>query len=124
LQNLGGDALILIAHFVIDTLILIAIEYDLFKCCSKAKKIPEPDTLLELDSDVVKEEVRVAATKTDVIRVFDFRKAYNTLLGEPFLAVERLSFGLDYGECFALLGVNGAGKSTMFKCLTADERPS
>jgi len=46
------------------------------------------------------------------------------LLGDPFLAVERISFGLDYGECFALLGVNGAGKSTMFKCLTADEYPS
>jgi len=23
-----------------------------------------------------------------------------------------------------LLGVNGAGKTTMFKCLTADEKPS
>lgn len=68
--------------------------------------------------------MRVAATTSEVIRVNDVRKAYTTLLGEPFLAVERISFGLDYGECFALLGVNGAGKSTMFKCLTADERPS
>lgn len=56
--------------------------------------------------------------------MIDFRKAYRTLKGESFLAVERLSFGLDYGECFALLGVNGAGKSTTFKCLTAEERPS
>jgi len=40
------------------------------------------------------------------------------------LAVENISFGLDYGECFALLGVNGAGKSTTFKALTADANPT
>lgn len=38
--------------------------------------------------------------------------------------MERISFGLDYGECFALLGVNGAGKSTTFKALTADATPT
>jgi ABC-type multidrug transport system ATPase subunit len=31
---------------------------------------------------------------------------------------------LDYGECFALLGVNGAGKSTTFKSLTAGVAPT
>ena len=36
------------------------------------------------------------------------------------MAVNKISFGLDYGECFALLGVNGAGKSTTFKALTRD----
>jgi ATP-binding cassette, subfamily A (ABC1), member 3 len=46
------------------------------------------------------------------------------VLGKPFLAVERISFGLDYGECFALLGVNGAGKSSTFKSLTADTVPT
>ena len=28
------------------------------------------------------------------------------------------SFGVGAGECFALLGVNGAGKSTTFNCIT------
>lgn len=55
-----------------------------------------------------------------MIQVANFRKAYTTLFGKPSLAVERISFGLDYGECFALLGVNGAGKSTCFKSLTAE----
>ena len=36
----------------------------------------------------------------------------------------RISFGLDYGECFALLGVNGAGKTTTFKSLTRDVIPT
>ena len=60
----------------------------------------------------------------DVIKVNAFRKAYTTLFGKPFLAVERISFGIDYGECFALLGVNGAGKSTSFKALTGDVLPT
>ena len=40
------------------------------------------------------------------------------------MAVEKISFGLDYGECFALLGVNGAGKTTTFKSLTRDVTPT
>jgi len=40
------------------------------------------------------------------------------------LAVERVSFGLNVGECFALLGVNGAGKSTVFKSLTGEVVPT
>jgi len=34
--------------------------------------------------------------------------------------VKNLSFGLQHGECFALLGVNGAGKSTTFKALVGE----
>ena len=59
-----------------------------------------------------------------MIKVVNFRKAYTKMFGEPFLAVERISFGLNFGECFALLGVNGAGKSTTFKGLTGDVLPT
>jgi len=37
------------------------------------------------------------------------------------LAVDRLSLAVGKGECFGLLGFNGAGKSTTFKMLTGDE---
>ena len=40
------------------------------------------------------------------------------------MAVREASFGLDYGECFGLLGVNGAGKSTTFKSLTREITPT
>lgn len=36
-------------------------------------------------------------------------------------AIQGISFALNKGECFILLGVNGAGKSTTFKCLATDE---
>jgi ABC-type multidrug transport system ATPase subunit len=38
-------------------------------------------------------------------------------------AVSDLTFGLSPGECFALLGVTGAGKTTTFKCITGEEIP-
>lgn len=58
------------------------------------------------------------------VRVHKFRKIYPGLIRDPVLAVERTSFGLDYGECFALLGINGAGKSTTFKALTCEIQQS
>lgn len=56
--------------------------------------------------------------------VHKFRKVYKKAFSKPVLAVERTSFGLDFGECFALLGVNGAGKTTTFKSLTNDIDPT
>ena len=38
-----------------------------------------------------------------------------------FTAVNGLSFAVKQGECFGLLGVNGAGKTTSFRMLTGDE---
>ena len=150
--NLKGDVAALIAHFVVGIIIIFLIECDLFACLAKitCRELPPENENLELDDDVVAEMDRVArqdqhyipptgdtqresllgdgsnrnSTKQDVIRVSGFRKAYTYLCGSPVLAVEKISFGLDYGECFALLGVNGAGKSTTFKSLTKDTVPT
>ena len=60
----------------------------------------------------------------DFIRLLNFRKAYKSWFGKPYVAVDNISFGLNFGECFALLGVNGAGKSTTFKSLSRDITPT
>ncbi|XP_072607402.1 ATP-binding cassette sub-family A member 17-like [Vulpes vulpes] len=39
----------------------------------------------------------------------------------PLLAVNKVSFTVQAGECFGLLGLNGAGKTSIFKMLTGDE---
>ncbi|XP_022703187.1 ATP-binding cassette sub-family A member 3-like isoform X4 [Varroa jacobsoni] len=39
---------------------------------------------------------------------------------DGFVAVNHISFAVDHGECFGLLGSNGAGKSTTFRMLTGD----
>lgn len=40
------------------------------------------------------------------------------------MAVKEINFRVKRGECFGLLGVNGAGKSTTFKMLTGEELPN
>uniref|UniRef100_A0A8D2E1V0 ABC transporter domain-containing protein n=1 Tax=Sciurus vulgaris TaxID=55149 RepID=A0A8D2E1V0_SCIVU len=39
----------------------------------------------------------------------------------PVVAVDKLTFKVNKGECFGLLGFNGAGKSSTLKMLTGDE---
>ncbi len=43
------------------------------------------------------------------IRLKNLRKVYNPERGKYLVAVDRISFGVKNGECFAFLGVNGAG---------------
>jgi ABC-type oligopeptide transport system ATPase subunit len=65
------------------------------------------------DEDPLLEETRVKRLAKAAVKVESLTKAY-----DPFhKAVDNLSFALDYGECFALLGITGAGKTTTFKCL-------
>lgn len=40
-----------------------------------------------------------------------------------FESVRGVSFHVNRGECFGLLGVNGAGKSTTFRIITGEETP-
>ena len=53
------------------------------------------------------------------VRISNVKKHFG-----DFTAVKNISFGLEYGECFALLGISGAGKTTLFKCLTGEIYPS
>lgn len=73
------------------------------------------------DEDPLVEERRVIklAPESCSIKVSQLSKSYDY----ESKAVDNLSFGLEYGECFALLGVTGAGKTTTFKCLTGEETP-
>ena len=125
------------AHFVFWFFVLFLIEADLGKrirkiyhCCCRAA-LPKKKDDMKLDSDVLAEKQKVAETPNDQfkIKVQDLRKVYQINGGccnpiKPLVAVENISFGLQAGECFALLGVNGAGKSTTFKSLTAEVEPT
>ncbi|XP_058807246.1 phospholipid-transporting ATPase ABCA1-like isoform X2 [Phymastichus coffea] len=51
--------------------------------------------------------------------VYQLSKRYGKLV-----AVEEISFGVKQHECFGLLGVNGAGKSTIFKMITGEAIPN
>jgi ATP-binding cassette subfamily A (ABC1) protein 3 len=73
-----------------------------------------------LDEDVVAEQRRIDADgATDAITVRHLRKVYAT--DPPKLAVRNVSLGIPEGECFGLLGINGAGKTSLMRILTSDE---
>ena len=78
----------------------------------------------EVDSDVQAEEDRVMRsnpkTTDDVIQLRRLRKVYN---GEK-VAVDRITFGLQRGQCFGLLGINGAGKTTTFSMISGENAPT
>ena len=40
---------------------------------------------------------------------------------EGTMAVKGVSFGVKSGDIFSLLGVNGAGKTSTFRCMVGDE---
>ena len=71
------------------------------------------------DNDVVAERHRVLSghANDDLLVIDGLTKEYKSAMGR-LLAVDRLSVGLSSGECFGLLGLNGAGKSTTFSMLT------
>ncbi|XP_027492257.1 ATP-binding cassette sub-family A member 12 [Corapipo altera] len=76
---------------------------------------------VEEDGDVQAERSRVEAGKADfdVVQLQNLTKIYH-LPHKRIVAVKNISLGIPAGECFGLLGVNGAGKTTIFKMLTGD----
>uniref|UniRef100_A0A8D0FS86 ATP binding cassette subfamily A member 13 n=1 Tax=Strix occidentalis caurina TaxID=311401 RepID=A0A8D0FS86_STROC len=77
------------------------------------------------DVDVEMERQRLFGGRTgnDVLLLYNLRKCYGGF-SKNTTAVESISLGIRRGECFGLLGTNGAGKSTTFKMLTGDIIPS
>ena len=76
-----------------------------------------------VDTDPIKEESRVSALKdSEASAALTIGKLSKQFVLEK-KAVDNLSFSLKFGECFALLGITGAGKTTTFKCLTGEETP-
>lgn len=56
--------------------------------------------------------------KPVALRVERLTKRYRLESGGTLEAVSAISFEVNAGECFGLLGLNGAGKSTTINCVT------
>ena len=112
-----------IVFFVMNTLIfgilLVLIEKKVFRSlknvCKSSKSSVSSTDKEDLDDDVETERKRVLNNFTnshdgDLLTVSDLQKDFG-----KFKAVQGISFGVHYGECFGFLGINGAGKTTSFK---------
>lgn len=75
------------------------------------------------DSDVLEEKRRIRAgeisQRNHCVLLKDVTKYYGN-----FLAVNKLCLGIKEYECFGLLGINGAGKTSTFKMMTGDVKIS
>ncbi|XP_076084448.1 phospholipid-transporting ATPase ABCA1-like isoform X2 [Mytilus galloprovincialis] len=119
----------LLSLFCIGTLSFVLnllIEYNFFlkrswSCFWNSK--PNFRSLADEDIDVTNERQRINSeqTKDDVLIVDNLTKVYrNHGKNGRNIAVDRSCFGVPNGQCFGLLGVNGAGKTSIFQMLTGD----
>jgi ATP-binding cassette subfamily A (ABC1) protein 3 len=146
--RIGGTSLIYLAvfsFFYLGLLMVIEYWYVITKGLRPARKQPklayEPGKWRSeasasndrmnvdqgIDEDVLAEEEAVKKkTKAFSLYVEDLKKVYNVpgngLCSGYFKkkAVNGVTFGVEQGSVFCLLGTNGAGKTTTFKILTGD----
>ncbi|XP_012576614.1 PREDICTED: ATP-binding cassette sub-family A member 2, partial [Condylura cristata] len=87
------------------------------------QRMPVSTKPVEDDVDVASERQRVLRgdADNDMVKIENLTKVYKSRKLGRILAVDRLCLGVRPGECFGLLGVNGAGKTSTFKMLTGDE---
>lgn len=111
---------------LIETGLLIQFKYLIFDSKSNQQPLVEQQIQLEeqygdiqKDEDVVNEETRISHKKLNEEEIFVVDRL--TKHYSRFMAVKGISFSLESSECFGLLGVNGAGKTSTFKMITGDE---
>ncbi|XP_034149596.1 phospholipid-transporting ATPase ABCA1 isoform X2 [Esox lucius] len=114
----GKNLFAMAVEGVVFFLFTILLQYKFFINC---RPCSEPG-LLPLgpeDEDIAKERERLKSgrAQADILTMIDLSKVYKA--GKK-PAVDRLCLGIPRGECFGLLGVNGAGKTSTFRMLTGD----
>jgi ATP-binding cassette, subfamily A (ABC1), member 3 len=129
-----GRALTMLAvQAVVYWALIIMVEYNVFRNmkyffneqiakCFKSSVNDNDGNVEKLDEDVLAERRRIETTslvdleKTDSLIIENLTKYYGT-----FCAVDHISYSVRRGECFGLLGINGAGKTSCFQMITGDE---
>lgn len=64
-----------------------------------------------MDKDVLEERNRILHgndNNNDIIQATNLTKLFRRATGQTLLAVDHLCFGIQKGQCFGLLGINGA----------------
>uniref|UniRef100_A0A8B9LV16 P-type phospholipid transporter n=1 Tax=Astyanax mexicanus TaxID=7994 RepID=A0A8B9LV16_ASTMX len=110
----GKNLFAMAVEGVVFFFITVLIQY---RFCIKASANLKP--IGEEDEDVARERQRIlgGGGHSDILELRQLTKVYKR---KQKPAVDRLCVGIPPGECFGLLGVNGAGKTSTFKMLTGD----
>ena len=124
MNGINLDLLLLVMNTVLFGSLLVLIEKNVFRSMKTCVAFTKKQVIFseKLDDDVETERKRVLnnnhAQRDDLLTVTNLQKRFGS-----FQAVQGLNFGVKHGECFGFLGINGAGKTTSFKCVFFTYQP-
>lgn len=76
-----------------------------------------------IDVDHVTIRFNMASEKVDNLKEYVIKLLKKQLIFQEFLAIQDVSFKIKKGEAWALIGINGSGKSTMLKAISGILKP-
>ncbi|CAH2042701.1 unnamed protein product, partial [Iphiclides podalirius] len=131
----GEFMLILFCQFIVYMSLVVLIQHGLFNRLAErlfnrryratAPPPPAESEMVRAEGTYVGKAIALPPQQIqEAMLVNDVHKNYLRVFSKSCNAVKGVSFSVKKGECFGLLGVNGAGKSTTFKMLTAEEYPT
>ncbi|XP_047536048.1 phospholipid-transporting ATPase ABCA1-like [Vanessa atalanta] len=133
-ENAPGELmLVMLLQFVVYMSIVILTEYGVFnmmfdRLLNSKYQVSSPvdvDEMVRAEKAYVEKAITLPKNQIqDAMLVNEVHKKYWRLFGKSCNAVKGVSFSVKKGECFGLLGVNGAGKSSTFKMMTGTECPT
>ena len=128
LDRVGGDILMIGITSVVFPLLLVLIEFinKNFFLSQVFEIAKEPKENKEISEDALKEIEKSYNTDPSEAPIIlnNVSKVYTNVFDDNYTAVKHVSFVVPFSECFALLGNNGAGKSTIFKIITGQLYPT
>ncbi|XP_059057614.1 uncharacterized protein LOC131851185 [Achroia grisella] len=80
-----------------------------------------PSETVKNEKELAVEVIKKLQSSQEAMVVYKTHKRYPKMFGKSCHAVKDFNIVVKEGESFGLLGVNGAGKSTTFKMLTAEQ---
>lgn len=120
--GINRNLLFLVGIGIVSFGLIMFIEFRVFKRIFDRKvTVSDAGNDSELDSDVLEEKRRIAAMSQSEINTYNLVLKDLSKYYKKFRAVNNLSVGIRHSECFGLLGINGAGKTSTFKMMTGDE---
>ncbi|XP_062542040.1 phospholipid-transporting ATPase ABCA3-like [Armigeres subalbatus] len=123
-DGINRNLLFFVGIGVVSFGLIMFIEFRVFKRIFDRKVAiaeTETDEDSRLDSDVLEEKKRIGAMSQSEIESYNLVLKDLSKYYKNFRAVNKLSVGIRHSECFGLLGINGAGKTSTFKMMTGDE---
>ncbi|GIO35160.1 teichoic acid ABC transporter ATP-binding protein [Paenibacillus antibioticophila] len=82
------------------------------------------NTNQSIDVKHVSMKYRLAAEKVNSMKHYLIKRAKRQLIYEDFYALQDISFSVEQGEVFGIVGRNGAGKSTLLKLAAGILKPT